>query len=384
MNHRLLTCFRWLVGLLFIFSGLIKANDPLGLSYKMQEFFEAWQWKGFHDYTLQMSTLMNLLEVVAGVALIVGWQMKRVMWLLLLLIVFFTFLTSYVLFSGKIHACGCFGDCVPLTPIQTFTKDVALLLIIIVLLLNAGKMKPYCSPGKSFGIVLASFIAVIWLQRYVQKHLPILDCLPYAKGKNILEGMKPAPDATPAITKMVFIYKKDGKQIEFQDSVPTNVTEDSTYEYVDRKDKVIKEATGQPKVLDFSLTTLGPIDSTGERIGGTDTTQAVLNQPGKYVMLFAKDFSTLEKWQKDFEKIKVELRLKNIPLFLVTASPVEEPALFEGVTILKADAVMMKTAARVNPTYFFMSGATIFDKLSYASKKKIDYWLNSYAFTFKN
>jgi uncharacterized membrane protein YphA (DoxX/SURF4 family) len=371
MNYKLLTLFRWLVGLLFIFSGLIKANDPLGLSYKMQEFFEAWGWSSFHDYTLAMSVIMNLLEVVAGVALIVGWQMKRVIWLLLLLIVFFTFLTSYVLFSGKIHACGCFGDCVPLTPIQTFTKDVVLLLMILVLLFNAGKMKPYFSTRKSLSIIVVSFAAVAFLQWYVQKYLPILDCLPYAQGKNIIEGMKPSPNATPAITKMVFIYKKDGKQLEFQDSVPTHVTEDSTYEYVDRKDKIVKEGTGQPKILDFSFTTLGSTDTTGVASEGVDTTQAILNQPNKYVLLFAKDFSTLDKWQKDFEKIKTELKQKDIPLFLVTASPVENESLFEGVTILKADAVMMKTAARVNPTYFLMQQANIIGKYSYANGDKL-------------
>lgn len=83
---RVLTIIRWLVGLLFIFSGLVKANDPLGLSYKMQEFFEVWGWNGFHDYTLSLSVIMNTFEIGAGVAVIVGWQQKLVNWLLLLLI----------------------------------------------------------------------------------------------------------------------------------------------------------------------------------------------------------------------------------------------------------------------------------------------------------
>src|SRR5437763_6020824 len=93
-----LIVIRWIVGLLFIFSGLIKANDPLGLSYKMQEFFEAWGLNnGFNDYTLAMSLMMNAFEILAGVAVIIGWRMKLFSWLLLLLIIFFTFLTWYVL-----------------------------------------------------------------------------------------------------------------------------------------------------------------------------------------------------------------------------------------------------------------------------------------------
>jgi len=357
----ILNVCRWLVGLLFIFSGLIKANDPLGLSYKMQEFFEAWNLKGLHDYTLAFSLGMNLLEVVAGVAVIVGWQMKRVSWLLLVLIVFFTFLTSYVLFSGKIHACGCFGDCVPLTPIQTFTKDVVLLLMILLLLFNANKMKPLFSAKASLAVITVSFLSIVFLQWYVLKYLPVLDCLPYAKGKNIVEGMKLPPDAQPDIIAMTFKYKKGGKEVEFLDSVPANVTEDSTYEYMDRYDKVIKKGTGLPKIVDFSLVTMT----------GVDTTQALLNQTGKYVMLFIKDFSTLDKWKKDFEMVRIELKQTQTPFFLVTADAATAEQQFQDVTILKCDATVIKTAARVNPTYFLMKGADIINKVSYANSNKL-------------
>lgn len=365
--NKVLIVFRWLVGLLFIFSGLIKANDPLGLSYKMQEFFEAWHLNGFHDYTLALSLGMNLLEVVAGVAVIVGWQMKRVSWLLLVLIVFFTFLTSYVLFSGKIHACGCFGDCVPLTPMQTFTKDVVLLLMIVLLLLNANKMKSLLSAKVSFSIIAVSFLSIVFLQWYVLKYLPILDCLPYAKGKNILEGMKLPPDAQPDIIAMTFKYKKDGKEVEFQDSVPTNVTEDSTYEYVDRYDKVIKKGTGLPKIVDFSLVTMG----------GVDTTQALLNSNSKYVMLFMNGFDNYADWKDGFGKIMAKLKANNISFFLVTSIQITPEQNYGGVlnpfdvTILKCDATVIKTAARVNPTYFLMQGANIINKVSSANSDKL-------------
>src|SRR6187455_2128825 len=124
------TIARVLVGLLFIFSGLIKANDPLGLSYKMQEFFEIWGLSSLDGYTLVFSVLMIAFEIIAGVAVLVGWQMRLFSWLLLLLTVFFTFLTGYALFSGKIRECGCFGDCIPLTAQQSFIKDLVLLVMI--------------------------------------------------------------------------------------------------------------------------------------------------------------------------------------------------------------------------------------------------------------
>ena len=135
---------RILVGVLFIFSGLVKAIDPLGLNYKMQEFFEVWASEGYlvnivnwmHSYSFFITLLMIVLEVALGVGLLVGWRKKTVLRLLLLLMLFFTFLTSYVLFSGKIRSCGCFGDCIPLNPIQTFTKDIILLVLIIFLILK--------------------------------------------------------------------------------------------------------------------------------------------------------------------------------------------------------------------------------------------------------
>src|ERR1043166_3426257 len=100
-KKNILLVVRWLVGLLFIFSGLVKANDPLGLSYKMQEFFEAWNWYSLTNFTLPLSLGMNVFEVLAGVAVIIGWRMKLFSWLLLLLILFFIFLTAYALFSSS-------------------------------------------------------------------------------------------------------------------------------------------------------------------------------------------------------------------------------------------------------------------------------------------
>ena len=136
-----LKTLRWSVGLLFIFSGLIKANDPLGLSYKMQEFFDVWGVQFLTDYTLGFALVMNTLEIVAGIALIVQFPYKQTLWLLLGLIVFFTFLTGYALFSGKIKTCGCFGDCIPLTPKTSFIKDIVLFIAIVILLFNQKKNK---------------------------------------------------------------------------------------------------------------------------------------------------------------------------------------------------------------------------------------------------
>src|SRR5687767_9940111 len=124
------------VGLLFIVSGLVKANDPLGLSYKMEEFFEVWTTDlrtgsfflkelltGFLHFlnttSLALSITMITLEIMAGVALLIGWKRSLTLWLLFALIVFFTFLTGYAYASGRFKNCGCFGDCLPITPLAS-------------------------------------------------------------------------------------------------------------------------------------------------------------------------------------------------------------------------------------------------------------------------
>src|SRR5215207_3762487 len=132
---------RVIVGVLFIFSGLIKANDPLGLSYKMQEFFEIWGWNSLNDFTLALSVMMIAFEIIAGVAVLLGWKMNLFSWLLLLLTLFFTFLTGYALFSGKVRECGCFGDCIPLSAQQSFSKDLVLLLLILLIFANRHHIK---------------------------------------------------------------------------------------------------------------------------------------------------------------------------------------------------------------------------------------------------
>jgi uncharacterized membrane protein YphA (DoxX/SURF4 family) len=163
---------RVIVGLLFIFSGLVKAIDPLGLAYKMQEFFEVWAKDGYapqlmmylYQYALPFAIVMITLEIILGFALLLGYAKKMVTWLLLLLILFFTFLTSYVLFTGKIRACGCFGDCIPLTPIQTFIKDILLLVFIILLLVKRKLITPIVKPLITKGIIFIVLLLTIGLQ----------------------------------------------------------------------------------------------------------------------------------------------------------------------------------------------------------------------------
>ena len=239
------TIARIIVGVLFIFSGLIKAIDPLGLTYKMQEFFEVWGREGYativmswmYNYTFLFSIIMITLEVSLGAALLTGFSKKLVLRALLGLMLFFTFLTSYVLFSGKIATCGCFGDCIPLTPIQTFTKDIILLVLIIFLLFKQQYIQPLGKEILPLILVLLSTMGVIILQMHVIKHLPLTDCLPYKKGNDLLQLRKMPANAIPDKFDYNFIYEKGGVKKAFG----TNELPDSTWNYVDRKETLYKK-----------------------------------------------------------------------------------------------------------------------------------------------
>jgi len=365
-----LTISRILVGLLFIFSGLIKANDPLGLAYKMQEFFDAWNWHGWNDYTLTLSVLMIGFEIVAGVALLVGWQMRLFSWLLLLLILFFTFLTSYVLFSGKIKACGCFGDCIPLTPIQTFIKDVALTLLIFFLFRHHKKIRPILSQTRSIAVLAMTVIFCIWIQAHVLRHLPYLDCLPFKAGNNLVEKMQVPKDAIPDSTVMTFTYEKGGKRYSFtQFELPANL---DGYTYVDRTEKVVREGfDNEPPIKDFVL--FSPI--------GNDTTVAVLQQPGTYYILFQKDFdefkgSGTDRWLQPFMNLVARSRASHIPVLIVTgqrdkAEEEYNQKLGLALPIYTCDVTAIKTAARTNPCIFKMEGPTVVHKWGYADFKNV-------------
>ncbi len=352
----LIVIIRWFVGLLFIFSGLIKANDPLGLSYKMQEFFEVWNLSGFHGYTLALSILMNVFEILAGVAVIIGWRMKLFSWLLLLLIIFFSFLTGYALFSGKIKTCGCFGDCLPLTPAQSFGKDLLLLVLILIIMGSLSKIHSFFKQGTAILILLVVTITATAGQFYVLRHLPFIDCLPYKKGNNIVQQMKTPEGAIPDSFAILFTYKKAGKEISFdQDHFPADF--DSTYEYESRADKLVKKGNGlQAKIADFSL----------HGQGGADTTAAVFAQKGKYILILAKEIKHTEDWNPQLVKTIQAAKEKQIPVILVTADVEKARSLFGNLTIITCDATVLKTAARVNPTFCLMQEATILEKFSYA------------------
>ena len=367
----LLTTSRIVVGILFIFSGLIKANDPLGLSYKMQEFFEIWSWHSLNDFTLALAVLMIAFEIIAGVAVLVGWQMRLFSWLLLILILFFTFLTGYALFSGKIKECGCFGDCIPLQANQSFLKDLILLALISFIFAFRNRIRPTLNIRNSLLILFFAAIFSFSLQWFVLSHLPVVDCLPYKVGNNIPEKMRIPTGAIPDSTVISFVYKNQGKDVEFTADKFPNDFNDSTYEFVRRYDKIIRKGNAEASIKDFSL----------QSVYGTDTTQALLSEPGYQLFLFMKNGYELREWTEVLSIVMQQAAEKNINGFLVTNIPIDElrkdpSKVFREFIPLRCDATAIKTAARTNPTLYLVRKGTIVKKWGYADFEQAIRFIN--------
>ena len=136
----LIAISRLLVGVLFILSGLIKANDPIGFSYKLDEYFEVLGTPFFLPFSLYLSIFICVIEITLGFATLTGYRMKKVAWILLAMILFFTWLTGYSSITGKVTDCGCFGDAIKITPQQSFYKDLILLLLIGIIFLKMDRL----------------------------------------------------------------------------------------------------------------------------------------------------------------------------------------------------------------------------------------------------
>lgn len=364
----LVNIIRIIVGVLFIFSGLVKANDPHGLSYKMQEFFERWAADGFlpslmnwlHQFSLEFSIIMIALEIIVGVGLLLGIWKRFFVWVTFILMIFFTWLTGYAALSGKIATCGCFGDCFPLSSMQSFIKDIVLIILSLILLAGVKYMKPAFAQALNVVVLLIAVVFSVGFQWYVLNHLPVVDCLPFKVGNNILELRKMPANAIPDKKEYRFIYEKEGRQKEFTiKDLP-----DSTWAFVSRNDVIIeKGSNNEPPIKDYILTTASGIDST----------ESVLSRDADYYLFYVTNIKNSGKnWKSDFHKIYEYAQQSGKSILVVTADPEQAETYFNGelklnIPILALDATAFKTAARTNPELYLMHGPIVKDKWGSAS-----------------
>jgi uncharacterized membrane protein YphA (DoxX/SURF4 family) len=351
---------RFLVGALFIISGLIKLNDPIGFSFKLEEYFEAnvLDIPFLVPFALEVALFVVIFEVLLGVLLLLGFYKKQTLWSLLLMIVFFTFLTFYSAYFNKVTDCGCFGDAVKLTPWESFTKDIILLVLIIWLFMQQKFVKPVFSTKINGSISLISLVLCCLMGYYVLNHLPIKDFRAYKVGSNILAGMQIPDDAEKSVFDMVFIYKIDGvdTEIPYDDVMAGKIPENA--EFVDRKDKLITQGY-IPPVHDFTL-----------ELDGNDYTEEILNMP-KVVFFVAYDLSKASPaGLKKLEKMHQEALAKNYFVIGLTASVQDKIVEIKSqynqtFDYYFCDTTTLKTIERANPSIVVLENGTIVQKKHY-------------------
>lgn len=357
---------RVLVGGLFIFSGFIKANDTLGFSYKLEEYFEVFKadtgmafFEWFAHISLPIAIIITASEIILGIFLLIGYKRNLTLWLLFAQIAFFTFLTFYSACFNKVTHCGCFGDFLKLTPWESFWKDVALMILITLLFSGRQNINEISSSPNMMNVMATIGVVLsVWFPIYTFRNLPVFDFRPYAIGMDIKKNMEFPTNYQPAKYETRFLYKnlKSGTLKEFdmnnypwQDTL--NWAHDSTMNVL------IQEAMNAPKITDFNISDLE----------GNNITEDVLNRKGfsfwivAYDLAKTSDGETLHSKMNDFYKLAAQ---ENIPVLALTASGPKEiddykhkhNALYDFATV---DATVLKTIVRSNPGLILLNGSTV-------------------------
>ena len=355
---------RLLVGALFIFSGFIKLNDPLGFSYKLQEYFstDVLNIPFLEPYALMISVLVVVFEVVLGIFLLIGYKPKFTVWSLLGMIVFFTFLTFYAAYFEKVKDCGCFGDFLKLKPWETFWKDVVLLVLVIILFIGVKHIKPLYGKLPTTVLGLLGFVISLWFGYHVLMHLPVIDFRAYKIGNNIQKGMRVPEDAQKPIVEYYWKFKVNG-----QDKV---ITTNGSYpevegDFISVDTKVIQEGY-QPPVVDFSIET-----------EDENLTEQFLAEDNLIVIISYN----LDKIERDgalkLKTLQVEARKKGYKIIGLTASGKEaKQRINEAYDInfdwYLCDEKALKTVVRSNPGILELDKGTVKQKVHWNDIDDLD------------
>ena len=348
---------RIFVGVLFIISGLIKLNDPVGFSFKLGDYFapEVLNLPFLEPYALVIAVLVVILEVLLGVMLIVGYAKKITLWSLLLMIVFFTFLTFYSAYFNKVTDCGCFGDALKLTPWESFTKDVVLLILILFLYKGSRYIQPFFSKGVRSITIFISLILCLWLGLHVLEHLPVIDFRAYKVGTNITRGMQTPADAPAAVYQYNWSFDVNGQQ-----KTVINRGEDPKIDgtLLGVETSVLQKGY-EPPIHDFSI----------ERDGTDYTTQMLEEENLLVVIAYNLDVSQNEGFISIKEATDTAIE-KGYTVIGISASSTPETEKLAAKYDLDfkfyfCDMTALKTIIRSNPSIMSLEKGTILQKLHF-------------------
>lgn len=352
----MINVLRFSYGFFLIFSGFVKILDPLGFSYKLQEYFEVFGLEWMNELTLFMSIFICALEIALGVFLIYGLFVKLVLQVNLLLMISFTFLTFYSAYFNVVTDCGCFGDFMKLEPWFSFQKDIIFLIVSCFLLFFYKTINPIANTNFLYRSLIVVFFVIFFVPIYGLSHLPIVDFRAYSVGSNILESRMLPEDAQKDEYEDIWYYEIDGVLKTF--STSENPWKIDGAKFVDRETKLVKKGD-EPLIKDFDIIN----DETK-----LDLTDSILSLDKVFLFI-----------SYDIEKtnIKAHTKINNntldlldsvgVPVFgLSSSSKNDVKNVLSKKTLdflyLSADQTTLKTIIRSNPGLIMLENGVVTNK----------------------
>ncbi len=358
---------RIIVGILFIISGFVKIIDPIGMGYKLEEYFSptVLNLPFLMEFNISIAYILTILEIILGLMLLLGLVRKFTVYALTITIVFFTFLTFYSAYFNKVTDCGCFGDALKLEPWTSFYKDVVLLILILVLVFGQKYIKPILDKKLSWALVLIVFVASSFIANQGINHSPIIDFRAYAVGKDLNLGMKSAEELgkKPSIYRTFYTLEnsKTGEIVTIDDNEYVN--NDKWYKEgtpwkinTDKTENKLVFKGYEPPIKDFYL------DCNGE-----DKTVEYLAAPKMiFVVIPFADNLNAEKTLA-IEKLIHEAEDNQIEIAVLSNHEITK---FQNVCVV--DQIVLKTMTRSNPGILTLKKGIVSSKYHFNDLPKIN------------
>ena len=362
---------RTLLGLVFVFSGVVKAIDPLGTVYKIEDYLKAFG--GFFTELLPLAEVaawgLIILELLLGVCMLLNIRTQWTSWLALLFYLVMTPLTLYIALTNPVSDCGCFGDAIVLTNWQTFWKNVVLILLAILLVALRKHTRQLWSNWMELVLVVLTIVLAVAFMTWTRLHLPIKDFRPYKIGNHLPTLMEYPEDAEPDQYDISFVYAKDGVEQTFTlENYPKG---DSTWTFVRQDSRLIKKGY-EPPIHDLEILNADYEDLTWDILESEEpVTLVVMYDLAKADKSQIAKVEALASNLSPFASLPDTLSLQGESegaLYILTGSgtddiinfSLEYPALSDY--ICTCDPVTLKTIVRANPGVIVLQNGIVIDK----------------------
>lgn len=354
----LVNACRFLLGATFVFSGFVKAIDPIGTQYKLQDYISAVGMGGIVPdiVTLLASVALSALEFSLGVFVLFAIRRHLVSKILVAFMVVMTLITVWIALFNPVKDCGCFGEALRLTNVQTLLKNIVLLAASVVVAWRPLRMYRFLSRSTQWIAINYTILFVLLLSAHCLYHLPLIDFRPYHIGMNIKKGMEIPAGAPQPEFETTFILQKNGVKKEFTlDNYP-----DSSWQFVDSKTVQTKEGY-VPPIHDFSI----------QKADGDDITDSVLTAKGYIFLLVSPHLEQADDSNfGDIDLLYEYCQERKIPFYCLTASTKKDIDHWADITGAEypfcfTDETTLKTIIRSNPGLLLLKDGTIIRKWSH-------------------